>query len=130
MGKKFNRTTKRKDVPNVEYIYYYCINHRITKESKILNSKGKVKRISQCYARIVYVKKNDEFYTDWDHSTFCKNEAIIQYENKGDIEMEINNYKNMKNAMINYLNSHPMITCKEFIKKGLKFIIKIIVNLK
>ena len=46
-------------------------------------------------------KKNDEFYSVWDYSTFCKNEAIIQYENKGDIEVEINNYKNMKNPIIN-----------------------------
>ena len=120
LGKKFNRTTKRKDIPHVEYIYYYCINHRTMKESNVLNSKGKIKRISLCNARIIYVKNNDEFYTDWDHSTFCKNEVIIQYENKGEIEEEINNYKNMKKAMIKYLNSHPMISCKEFITKGYK----------
>ena len=33
--KKFNRTTKRKDIPNLEYIYNYSINHSTMKESSV-----------------------------------------------------------------------------------------------
>ena len=70
------------------------------KECNVLNFKESIKGNSRYNVRIIYVKKNGEFFSDQDYSTFCKNEAIIQYENKNDIIGKINNYKNMKNAMI------------------------------
>ena len=118
LGKKYFRMTRKKDLNRLNYIYYYCSNHRTMKNSKELNSKGNIKRVSYCNSRIVYDKQMKEFYTDVEHSSLCKNQKIPEYENLGDINEEIENYKEMKLALYKYLNSHPMVTCKKFIKKG------------
>ena len=121
LGKKFYRMTKLKDVDIVEKVYYYCNNHRTLKDSNELTSKGLRKRVSLCNARIIYIKSKKEFYTDWDHSSYCNKEKIPLYENIGDINIEIDNYKKLKKALINYLNSHPTIRSSDFIEKANKF---------
>ena len=113
--------TKFKDVDLVEKIYFYCTNHRTLKDSNEFNSKGLPKRISLCNARIVYVKGKNEFYTDWNHSSYCQKEQIPIFENIGEINQQIDNYKNMKTALLNYLNSHPTIRSSDFIDKAYKF---------
>ena len=120
LGKNFFRMTKKKDIDTADNIYYYCINHRTLKNSTEITSKGKPKRVSFCNARIIYVKNKGEFFNDWGHSTYCNKEKIEEYENKGDINEEIENYKGMKTSLLKYLNSHPMISCYDFIKKGYK----------
>ena len=76
------------------------------------------KRIHQCYSRIIYNKKSEEYYTDWDHSDYCKKEQIPIFENIGDINEQIENYKSLRNTLTKYLNSHPTISVSDFIKKG------------
>ena len=44
----------------------------------------------------------------------------INLDTENDDMLNTNNYKMLKNAMINYPNSLLMITCKDFIKKGYK----------
>ena len=66
--------TKKKDIKRLNNIYYYCINHRTLKNSTESNKKGETKRISLCNARLIYVKDIEEFYTDWEHSSYCNNQ--------------------------------------------------------
>ena len=120
LGKKYFRMTKKKDLENVNNIYYYCINHRTLKNSAQINSKGEKKRVSFCNARIIYVKNKDQFYTDWDHSSYCNLQKATEYENIGDINEQIENYKDLKESLQKLLNKYPLLTLKNFIKKGYK----------
>ena len=120
LGKKYFRMTKKKDIKRLNNIYYYCINHRTLKNSTESNKKGEPKRISLCNARLIYVKDIEEFYTDWEHSSYCNNQKAQEYQNLGDINEQINNYKDLKEKLTLYLNTHSMITVGEFIKKGYK----------
>ena len=88
------------------------------KNSKEINVKGNIKRVSYGNARIIFDKNTKEFYTDKEHSSFCNNQKIPEYENLGDINEEIENYNEMKVALNKYLNTHPMIICRKFIKIG------------
>ena len=112
--------TKKKDLDKVNNIYYYCKNHRTLKNSSEINSKGQKKRVSFCSARIIYVKSQDKFYTDWEHSSYCNLQKITEYENIGDINEQIENYKDLKESLQKLLNKYPLLTLKDFIKKGYK----------
>ena len=112
--------TRKCDLDKVENIYYYCNNHITTKNSEEVTEKGNQKWVSICNARIIYNKNYKEFYTGWEDSSLCKNEKIEKFENIGDINEEIENFKQMKESLLNYLNSHPMIICRDFIKIGFK----------
>ena len=101
-------------------IYFYCNNHRTNKNSEKIKEKGTLKRFSICNSRIIYNKNYKEFYTDLGHFSLCKYEKIEKYQNIGEINGEILNYKQMKETLLNYLNSHPLITCRDFIKITLK----------
>ena len=104
LGKKFFRMTRAKDIGIRDNIYFYCINHRTLKNSSEINSKGNPKRMSFCNARIIYIKNKDEFYSDWGHSNYCNLEKIEEYQNMGDINEQINNYKEMKSSLIKILD--------------------------
>ena len=71
--------------------------------------------------RIVYIKDKNKFYTDWNHSSYFQKDQIPIFENIGDINQQIDNYKNMKSALLNYLNSHPTIRSSDFFDKAYKF---------
>ena len=111
---------QKKDIERLDNIYYYCINHRTLKNSTETNEKREPKRISLCNARIIYIKSAYEFYTDWDHSSYYNKQKVPEYQNLGDINEQIENYKDLKEKLTNYLNTHPIITVRDFIKKGFK----------
>ena len=67
---------------------------------------------------------------DWGHSEFCDKLNIPKYENYADIEGEISNYKEFKNDIIKYLNSHPIIKYTEYKKKAHKLYYKNHCNFK
>ena len=46
LGKSYILSTKIKDVELRRNLYYYCVNHRITKTSEILTENGNKKRIN------------------------------------------------------------------------------------
>ena len=120
LGKKYYRMTNKKDIELYDNIYYYCTNHRTLKNSNERNSKGNPKRVGFCNARIIYNKENDEYYTDWGHSSLCNKEQLPEYENKAEIEKEINNYNELKETLLSYLNKNSMVTYKKFLKIAYK----------
>ena len=64
------------------------------------------------------MKDRNEYYLDWDHSSYCNNEMQKKYENIKDIDDEINNYKNMRIELKKFLDSYPTITYSDFIQKA------------
>ena len=124
LNKKYNMSSKYKSALNKEYVIYYCHYHWTYIESEKYNEKGKKLRSSKCYSRVYYYKNLHKYLMDWGHSEFCDKLNIPKYENYADIEGEISNYKEFKNDIIKYLNSHPIIKYTEYKKKEHKLYYK------
>ena len=117
-------SSKYKSALNKEYVIYYCHYHWTYIESEKYNEKGKKLRSSKCYSRVYYYKNLHKYLMDWGHSEFCDKLNIPKYENYADIEGEISNYKEFKNDIIKYLNSHPIIKYSEYKKKHINYIVR------
>ena len=44
----------------------------------------------------------------------------LKYDNLQDINFEVNNYKNFRKILIDFLNNNPIITYKDFFNEALK----------
>jgi len=97
---KYNISSKYKFALNKEYVIYYCHYHWTYIESDKYNEKGKKLRFSKCYSRVYYYKYLHKYLMDWGHSEFCDKLNIPKYENYGDIEGEISNYKELKMTLL------------------------------
>ena len=67
---------------------------------------------------------------DWLHSDFCNNIVKEKYENKADIETEVNNYKEFRLEIKEWLDKNPIVKYREFKKKLFHYIIDVSVILK
>lgn len=95
-------------------IYYYCSNYRTTVGSNKYTSKGNIKKVSLCYARIVYFKDEDNFYMDYGHSDECLKLNKPLVSNFSDINKEIKKYKKLKQELKKYLVTNPLSNLGEF----------------
>ena len=117
-GKKFYLMTKKNDISKYNNLYYYCLNHRTTKNSEIYTSKNIKKKISICNAKILYEKNTKNYYFMKNHSDECLKKLIQKYENYKEINLEINNYQNFRKGLLDFLNTNPTISYHDFIKEG------------
>ena len=74
-GKQFNLVTKNKDIEGNRDLYYYCMNHRTTKTSNKIDTKGNKQRINLCNGKIRFNRTNKTYIFLEDHSKEC-NELI------------------------------------------------------
>ena len=80
-----------------------------------------------CNARIVYIKLENKYYMDWEHSEYCQKINDPQVDNTEylyDINKEVKNYKSFRKYLNEYLNSNPLVSYKIF------YIIRLNVRLK
>ena len=77
-----------------------------------------------CNERVYYYKNKKTYYIDWVHSNYC-NEIIRKvYNNIADINEEVNNYKEFRESIENYLDKYPLIKYSKFILKANKLYYK------
>ena len=112
--KKFIINYLRKTAEKYNNIYYYCPLHRTTKFSNTFRKNNTKKKVNLCNAKILYKKDTKEYFICNDHSTKCLELGKTNYDNKEDINCEINNYKKYKELLIDYLNKNPLIKYKDF----------------
>jgi uncharacterized protein with FMN-binding domain len=105
--------------PKTNVLYYFCVNHRLnTPYKKMLfgnkNYNGKLK----------FIRNTNEFYIIHKHNEICdiKNKKV--YDNLANIEKEINNFSNYKEALISFLNKNPLIGYNAFKKKAVNIYLK------
>ena len=110
--------TKNKNAFISDKITYYCSLHITTKNCSDRTAKGYLKRKSLCNARIVYLKETNEYYLDWEHSSYCSVTIPKKYENLREINEEDKSYDKFNKSLKNFLNTYPTITLSEFIKKA------------
>ena len=119
-GKKFNTMSNNKTLSNATKISYFCSLHRTTKGNEKINEKEKI-RSSMCNARIVYIKLENKYYMDWEHSEYCQKinaRPVDNTENLYDINKEVKNYKSFRKYLNEYLNSNPLVSYKTFQQKA------------
>ena len=95
-------------------ISYFCILHRTTKGNEI---KSKT-RISKCNARMVFIKEENKYYMDWDHSPYCRENNCPFVDKLSDINKEVDNYKNFRKCIYEYLDANPLVYYKNFKEKA------------
>lgn len=122
--------TKNKVAEKQNDIIYYCNMHNTMIDSDEYNEKGKKKKIAKCNARIYYNKSENKYYLETDHSDYCQMKSNKSYTNLADINSEINNYKNFKDELINYLNINPVIKYGDFKEKAINLYYKNNCNFK
>ena len=122
-GKKFNTMSNYQNLYKSDKISYFCSLHRTTKDSK--KGDNKKLRHSKCNARIVYIKEESQYYMDWDHSKFCKESNPPFLDNISDINKEVNNYKNFRKLLNEFLDANPLVNYKTFKQKADKLYYKI-----
>ena len=62
---------------------------------------------------------------DWDHSKFCKESNPPFLDNISDINKEVNNYKNFRKLLNEFLDANPLVNYKTFKQKADKLYYKI-----
>ena len=124
LGKSYIQMTKTKQGKNKDYIIYYCNKHFTTIDSNKYSNDGKKLKVSKCYSRIFYFKEREEYIIDWLHSDFCNKIVKEEYENKADIEAEVNNYKEFRKQVKEWLDKNPVIKYRDFKKKAISFYFK------
>ena len=116
-GKKFNTMSNYNKLNNSTQISYFCTLHRTTKGNEKVDPKGK-NRISKCNARIVYIKAENKYYMDWDHSEYYQKLNFQLLENYSDINKEVKNYKSFRKYLNEFLNANPLVNYKTFKEKA------------
>lgn len=81
-------------------------------------------KVSKCYARVFYFKEREEYTIDWLHSDFCNKIIKEEYQNKADIEAEVNNYQEFRKNIKDWLDKFPLTKYREFKKKAISFYFK------
>ena len=119
LGKNYIQMTKNKEGQKKEYIIYYCNKHFTTIDSDKISKNGKKLKVAKCNSRIYYFKEREEYIMDWLHSDFCNNIVKEKYENKADIETELNNYKEFRLEIKEWLDKNPIVKYREFKKKAI-----------
>ena len=71
-------------------------------------------KVSKCYARVFYFKEREEYSIDWLHSDFCNKIIKEEYQNKADIEAEVNNYQEFRKNIKDWLDKFPLTKYREF----------------
>ena len=123
-NKKFYQITNHNQENSSDHIIYFCTKHNTTIKSSQYTSNGNKKKIALCNARVYYYKNKKTYYIDWDHSNYC-NEIIRKvYNNIADINDEVNNYKEFRESIENYLDKYPLIKYSKFILKANKLYYK------
>ena len=117
-NKKFNASYTKKEGLKHNIIYYYCKYHRTTKKSNLFTKKNKKKKISLCNGKIKYDKEEKEYYMCIEHSKECLQLGKQLYDNIGNINKEIDNYKNFRKLLIDYLTLNPLIKYSDFRKNA------------
>ena len=108
-GKKFYLMTNKNNIEKCKQLYYYCSNHRTSKFSGIFDNNNKKKRISICDGKILYDKTSKNFYFMKVHSDRCKEIMKQKFDNYQSINLEISNYKNFRDNLIEFLKLNPII---------------------
>ena len=119
-GKKFKIMTKTSNISETNEITYYCTLHRTIKNSQEFYDNNKKKKINLCDGKIIYNKNIDKFYLANNHSLKCDEFMKKKIENYKEINIEINNYKNFRLGLIEFLKINPLISYKDFLKEALK----------
>ena len=117
-GKKFYLMTKKSDISKYNNLYYYCLNHRTTKNSEIYTSKNNKKKFQYVMLKY-YMKKILNIIYFLTNQSYERLKKIIQkYENYKEINLEINNYQNFRKGILDFLNTNPTISFHDFIKEA------------
>ena len=54
--------TKKSGIYKYNNLYYYCLNHKTTKNSESYTSNNVTKKISICKAKIIYEKPTKNYF--------------------------------------------------------------------
>ena len=119
-GKLYNISTKKCNIEKTDLISYYCSLHRTTKYSNVFDKNNKKKKVCLCNGKIIYDKKIKKYFLSCEHSKKCDDLIKEKFDNFQNINLEINNYKNFRNGLIEFLNVNPMITYPDFVKESYK----------
>ena len=112
--------TKIDKIPETNDITYYCSLHRTIKNSNKFYENNKKKKISLCDGKIIYDKNLDKFYIATLHSVQCDEHFKQKFDNYKEINIEIDNYKNFRLGLIEFLKINPLISYNDFLKESLK----------
>ena len=118
-GKKYKIMTKSSKISETNEITYYCTLHRTIKNNQKFYDNNKKKKINLCDGKIIYNKNIDKFYLANNHSLKCEEFMKQKFENYKEINIEIDNYKNFRLGLIEFLKINPLISYKEFLKEAL-----------
>ena len=121
LGKTYIQMTKNKEGKKNDYIIYYCNKQFTTIDSNKLSKEGNKLKVAKCFSRIYYFKEKEEYIMDWLHSDFCNKKINELYENKAEIEAEVNNYKEFRKEIKDWLEKNPIVKYSEFKKKAISF---------
>ena len=67
------------------------------------------KKICLCIGKNVYDKKTKNYCLSFEHSKKCDDIIKEKFDNFHNINLEINNYKNFRMGLIEFLNVNPII---------------------
>ena len=70
-----------------------------------------------------YFKESEEYTIDWLHLDFCNKIIKEEYQNKADIEAEVNNYQEFRKNIKDWLDKFPLTKYREFKKRPFLFIL-------
>ena len=81
--------TKKSDIIKYKRVYYYCKNHRTSKYSDKIDTKGNKIRVNICDAKIKYEIEDNKYSYFGKHSEECEKTFNTQVINYAEIKEEI-----------------------------------------
>ena len=120
LEKSYYQMTKYKVALKSDHIIYYCNLHNTIIGSEKFNEKGRKTPIRKCNSRIIYNKDTMIYCLETEHSESCLNISKQFYSNTADINKQINNYKQFREELYNYLDINPIVKYQEFKEKAIK----------